>query len=127
MNKTVEEISRKRGRPRTVFKGVTAKAKSNHDWHFGYWKPYYKDLQKEVAVRMFQLIDLHKKLATLQKNIQKTEKSRISHAKNMGVNREDSDKAFSVQELLKTIPEIMETMEITAKEHGIKLPTIEEK
>lgn len=112
----------KRGRPRTVVREQT----SNQKWHFEYWQEPYKQIAKDLSVRMFQMIDLYSKIKGIKAQMLKYEANRAEHCKSMGVLKRESDEVFNFEKELAMIPEIMEQMRKTAKEFRVSLPTIED-
>lgn len=98
----------------------------NQDWHLQYWEDDYNDIPKKFASILFMWSDLHKRFYELEKKIKAIEISRREHAVSMGVGIARSDEIFSCEEQLKTIPEVMQSMEEFVNKFGIKLPSADD-
>jgi hypothetical protein len=94
---------------------------NDREWHFEYWKSDYEKMPYEYARSFMEAEKLLSKLNELNKKSIQWEAARREHAISMGVTILESDKVFSMQEIIQGTENLVKIIKENYKAIGIKI------
>ncbi len=93
-----------------MVKTSTQKQQSNREHHLSFWEETYGEYPKKIAVALFQLAEIHKRLNQYEYRMKVIDQNRRENAVAMGVSIKDSDEKYSFESHMKLLPEIIKAM-----------------
>jgi len=91
---------------------------TNREWHFEYWEPDYKKVPYEFAHLYMRAEKLLSDLNELKHKATRIEASRREHAVSMGVPIIESDKTFSMQDIIENTENLVKQIKQNYAEMG---------
>lgn len=93
----------------------------DRDWHFEYWTPDYNKVGREFATLYMRSEKLILELNELKDKATRYEASRREHAVSMGVPIIESDKTFSMQNVIQNTENLVKEIKELHASMGMKI------